>query len=169
MDNAGDDGGLNADAPEWDPFTVQDPWAADHNNETFAGVTTGGGGGGQDVHGIRDRGPPVWDGKNPEERLDMWVLESELWLQGTKVPGVAHGREFLGASQGDLKMIVFQLGISALKQENSGRLVIQHILNAYKHVSKLNLTRIWAQVVYNPQAHRQRGETFTGLLLGILL
>jgi hypothetical protein len=122
------------------------------------------GGGGGNEHAHRDGpvqrfaldNPPIWDGKHPETQAEPYFKKLRGWLLTSRTLETQQGMQILSACSAgsDLELIVSELPLETLTREDGGRIVYEHIYNAYKEYIELTMTKRLEAALYSDQCRR---------------
>ena len=102
--------------------------------------------------------PPVWDGKNPEKELEPYMKTLRGWLMTTRTLKSQAGMTILNFAQGDLKIIINELEIEELCAEDSGKVVLNHIVSSYSEFIEKKLPAAIESCFFDKDLPRSRNE-----------
>ena len=102
--------------------------------------------------------PPVWDGKDPEHQLEPYLKTLRGWLMTTRTLKSQAGMTILNFAQGDLKIIINELEIEEFCDDDSGNVVLKHIIHSYSEFVEKKLPAAIESCFFDKDLPRSRNE-----------
>ena len=102
--------------------------------------------------------PPSWDGAHPEKELEPYMKLLRGWLMTTRTLKSQAGMTILNFANGDLKLIINELDLEDLCSDDSGTVVLKHIVQSYSEFIDKKLPQAIEAGIYDKDIARHRGE-----------
>lgn len=105
--------------------------------------------------------PPQWDGKNPQTQPEPCFKKLQGWLLISRTLKTQQGLRILSSctSRSNLELIINELSLETRIRENGGKIVYDHIYQAYKEYIELSMIKHLDRALYSQDCKRKRGET----------